>query len=108
MCRMSATFPYFAAQVDSTPSGAVVRLEGELDVATCDELLSAVESVEEQDSIAIDLGGLTFIDSSGISAFLRCLQRVSDAGRRLVFTSPSPQVARTLRLVGVDTVLPMA
>ena len=42
-----------------------------------------------------------FIDSTAIAAVLRSNSELMGAGRRLVLCVPSPQVRRTLELVGL-------
>ena len=53
----------------------------------------------------VDLRGLTFIDSSGVSGLLSAARRAREAGERLVCV-PGPQpIQRIFELTGVDTVL---
>src|SRR6185295_2961071 len=53
----------------------------------------------------IDLRGLTFIDSSGVSGVLGAARRSRDAGGRLVCVPGPPSIRRVFELTGVDTVV---
>jgi anti-sigma B factor antagonist len=79
------------------------RLSGELDLSGVEVLLSAVEHAAATDGgLVFDLSELTFVDSSGISAFVR-MARQADGGA-LVLEAPLPQVQRVLDLVGLGGV----
>jgi anti-anti-sigma factor len=53
----------------------------------------------------VDLRGLTFIDSSGVSGVLAAARRARDAGSRLVCVPGPPSIRRVFELTGVDTVV---
>jgi anti-anti-sigma factor len=86
-----------------------IRLEGELDSATVpilkEELRSALDS--EAKTLVIDLERLSFIDSTGIEALVVAHRAADRDNHELVFRRPTGDVARTLVLVGLDTVLPI-
>jgi anti-anti-sigma factor len=76
------------------------RLIGELDLSGAEALLSAVEG-GNGDSLVFDLTELTFVDSSGISAFVRIAHDRME-GETLVLDGPRPEVKRVLDLVGLS------
>jgi anti-sigma B factor antagonist len=80
---------------------------GELDIASGPVLEHAVvQALEGQGGeFCLDLGGLTFMDSSGAKALLSARSRVESLGRRLVIVSPSGPVRRVLALVALEQVL---
>jgi anti-sigma B factor antagonist len=95
----------FDVDVDaSIPGQAVVRLRGELDVGSAPELSACLAALDEVD-VVVDMSGLTFMDSSGISALIEAYKRCSKGGLSFVLRSPSAQVANVLRITGVDQVL---
>ena len=55
-------------QIDSTDGG--LRLAGELDMATADELLDAIRGRSQEEPITLDFSGVTFMDSSGLRSLL--------------------------------------
>ena len=57
---------------------------------------------KQQGDLRLDLSELSFIDSSGIHAIVKVSKEMTGS-RRLLLASPSPTVARALRLVRVDT-----
>jgi anti-anti-sigma factor len=80
---------------------------GELDIASGPVLERAVaRALDGQGGeFHLDLGGLTFMDSSGAKALLSAHNRVESLGRRLVIVSPSGPVRRVLALMALEQVL---
>jgi anti-anti-sigma factor len=80
---------------------------GELDIASGPVLEHAVaRALDGQGGeFHLDLGGLTFMDSSGAEALLSAHNRVESLGRRLVIVSPSGPVRRVLALMALEQVL---
>jgi anti-sigma B factor antagonist len=94
---MATTF-----HVGSDGSESRLRLVGELDLGGVDVLLSAVEQAAASGGdLVLDLRDLTFLDSSGIGAFVRIARERGD-GRTLVLDAPRPEVRRVLDLVGLS------
>ena len=92
--------------VDSAQQGnaCIVKLRGELDLATAPpaeaEILAALMNGHRQ--VVVDMGELTFIDSTGISTLLRLEARSRPDPGRLVFRRGTAAVQRVLGLCGVD------
>ena len=97
--------PEFALTVSSDDGVRVVAVRGELDLDTMSELNAALAADEGLAATVIDLRGLTFIDSSGVSGVLAASRRARDAGSRLACVPGQPQIQRVFELTGVDTVL---
>jgi anti-sigma B factor antagonist len=76
----------------------VLRLRGELDIATCHLLDHEVEgSVAGAPSdLVVDLSATEFIDSCGLRALLRASQKCTDCGWRLRLIGVGGQVRRLL------------
>ncbi|MFF3617011.1 STAS domain-containing protein [Streptomyces sp. NPDC002580] len=53
----------------------------------------------------LDLGGVTFMDSSAISIRAFAHHHTTEAGGWLRMAAPTPPVQRVVRLVGLDTVI---
>lgn len=88
--------------VEQREGGCRVRVAGELDAATANDLESALaEAAATGDLIEVDLGGVTFIDSSGLRALLVSQQSAADAGGALVIGAMTPAVDRLLDLTGL-------
>ena len=95
--------------VRTLDDGERVRLfvEGELDVATVPRLNGALLSVEQNDhrSIVLDLGSLTFMDASGLTAILSSHHRAAAQGKAFTVESCRGIVARVFSLTGQEAVL---
>ncbi len=97
----------FSAEVQPEDGQVVVRLQGELDMATSpalDRALTAAVSVGGS-SVVVDLASLTFMDSTGIAVLLGGCRRAEEAGQTMVVRSPRRPVLKAFRLTGVDQIL---
>jgi anti-sigma B factor antagonist len=86
-----------------TESGAVVlALAGELDLATTPRLAAALaeDAVAGAARVVLDLGRLSFMDSTGLGLIVRADRELRDGGRALVLRNLQAQVSRLLQLSG--------
>ena len=98
--------PEFEVTVSTDDGVRVVAVRGELDLDTMGELNEALAADNGlQATTVVDLRGLTFIDSSGVSGVLSAARRARDAGARLVCVPGPPQIRRVFEMTGIDTVL---
>ena len=76
----SLTMPVFGLAVLPDRSSVLVRIEGELDLATAPRVGEAVQELREVgwDEIVLDLGAADFVDSTG----LRLLLEIQAQARR--------------------------
>ena len=91
-----------AVRVEVTPDGstAVVTLSGEIDAGERDDLLAVAASADVAGrAVAVDLAGVTFMDSTGIGFLLR-LRGVAAGRVRLL--APQPFVLGLLEVAAVD------
>jgi anti-anti-sigma factor len=88
---------------------AVVRVTGEVDVATCgllrDSLLRIVTG-EDFRGLVVNLAGVRFMDSAGIGVLVGVWRRVAATTAHLALAAPAPQVQRVLDTAGLTKVLP--
>ena len=87
------------------PGVTRVSLSGELDMLSASCLGDALAAARGNMAVILDLGQLTFMDSSGLHAILTARNRLSEAGCRLVILRGSHQVQRVFEVSGVDGVL---
>lgn len=82
-----------------------IKLSGELDHHAARELMDSIDRCIEQNLPAktfLDLGGLTFMDSSGIAVVMRAKRRMEAmAGTLLVINIPR-QAARVLEAASLE------
>jgi anti-sigma B factor antagonist len=83
----------------------VVRIAGELDLATAPTIWAALEeALAGGDELVLDLSDVTFIDSSGLSVLVRAFQVLGSSGT-LTVRSPNPQARRLFELARVDSII---
>lgn len=83
--------------------GTVIAASGDLDFGTVARFRHCVEQVLQSppDVLYIDMGLVTFLDSSGMGALIQAHKQAARAGTRLTVQHPSEPVLRTLRLAGL-------
>ena len=94
---------------EASPQALRVLAEGEVDIASVDELTAALLAAEQTDvpQIVLDLSGVTFLDSAGVLMLLQANTRSRAKGERLrVLTSPA--VDRVIDLCQLRDKLPLS
>jgi anti-anti-sigma factor len=88
----------------------ILYARGELDLDTAPRLLAEVERrlAGGARGIVIDLGALTFIDSTGLGTLVGCWRRAERTNATFQLVNPTPDVAMTLEITGLDRILPVA
>ena len=56
-------------------------------------------------ALAVNLSGVTFLDSSGIGSIVRCHKAMKERGCVLCFFAPPKMVKQTLKMVSLDKVI---
>jgi anti-sigma B factor antagonist len=84
----------------------VVRVTGEFDVAAADRFRAASEC-QDSELVVVDLRGVTFLDSSGLSELIALLRRVESRGMRLAILRPVGKADRLFQMTGIDGHLPL-
>lgn len=89
-----------------TPTGPVLRVAGELDYAQAAVLREQVDGLvlSADQCLVIDLSGLEFCDSTGITALLAARQHAQAAGAGIVLAGVPANTLRVLAIVGLDQV----
>ncbi|MFD9571967.1 STAS domain-containing protein [Streptomyces sp. NPDC059982] len=87
---------------------ALTRITGELDIATAPHLRAQALALIEQGHrhLILDLGAVTFCDSSGFNALVGILRCAKTVGGSLVLAAVPDRLARLLDLTGLSTLLP--
>ncbi|MEV6607179.1 anti-sigma factor antagonist [Kutzneria sp. NPDC051319] len=85
---------------------AVVHLFGELDLATVEQVEQAVTAAaEDVSALILDLEGLSFLASTGLSLLARWSQRAEEESFGLRIVAARRQALRPLQITGLDSVL---
>ncbi|MGV9289113.1 STAS domain-containing protein [Streptomyces sp. NPDC003719] len=89
-----------------TSSGPfVLEVAGELDHHTSHRLSQAVAEAEFDDNgVIIDLSGLSYCDSTGITVLIGAYQRSQATGSPLSLAGVNPDQMRVFSVVGLDQV----
>jgi anti-anti-sigma factor len=94
---------HLQVEVHSEPDRIVLRLLGELDLASAPLLQGAIERAEADAAtqIVLDLDDLAFIDSTGLRIILAAHERFQERGQMLALTRGSQQVQRLMSITRV-------
>ncbi|WP_027345091.1 STAS domain-containing protein [Hamadaea tsunoensis] len=89
----------------ATEAGAygVLAVTGDLDLVTAPQLTRAAGELiaAGRRDVVIDASGLSFCDSSGITAFVAIATRLEDSGGRLAIAGATAIVRRILEISGL-------
>jgi anti-sigma B factor antagonist len=83
----------------------ILAVEGEIHVSTAPEF-SAMLSATVDDgctSLVLDLTGVMFIDSTGLSVLLNALRQVTHTGGQMAVVCSNPTVLRLFEITRLDT-----
>ena len=88
----------------SRPACTIVRLEGELDIATVPALRVRLLGVLSPGVrlLIIDLSGVSFCDVAGLAVLIGTQRRATARGIVVRLAAPGPQLAKLLRITGLD------
>ena len=88
---------------------AVVSVYGELDVATAPDLKERLVDLvnEGRSRIVLDLGGVDFLDSTGLGMIVSALKRARTHGGDLRLVCTESRIARLFEITGLDKALPL-
>src|SRR5687768_469288 len=83
---------------------AIVSIVGEVDPHTAPELETQFDSLlkgAELSTLVLDLGSLTFIDSSGLRVLVQALKKLEDRNGQLVLRNPNAVTRRLFDVTGL-------
>jgi anti-sigma B factor antagonist len=92
--------PELVISVNALEDECVVTAVGEVDMASAPRLDDALAAV--QGRVVVDLAGVTFLESMGISVLVRAHNRLREEGGRLTIRNPHENVRFVLKVVGLS------
>jgi anti-sigma B factor antagonist len=89
------------------PSGLVLAVNGEIDIATAPALRDRLDGAIEagQRRLVIDLSAITFLDSVALATILHAKQRLSEDGMMAIVVDPSSYAMLVFESCGLPQVL---
>ena len=96
----------FSTAVRKEHGHIVVELRGEVDEHTAPALRRTLAELAAQDgaTMTLDLGPMTFIDSTGLGVLVGALKRSRALGGEVILKDPSPATLKVLELTGLHNV----
>lgn len=84
----------------------VVSIKGEVDLYTAPTLKEQIADLvaSGKTSLAVDLAGVEFMDSTGLGVLIGGLKRCKEAGGSLDLVAPREPVVKVLSITGLDKV----
>jgi anti-sigma B factor antagonist len=103
--------PQLDAAISTVQAGErayVVSVTGELDLYSTPLLIAELDALApDGPEIVLDLGEVTFIDSTGLGAILLTVRRLRETGGDMALVCANPTTLKLLTMVGVDRVVPV-
>ena len=97
----------FGVEAERRDDGmGIVRLTGEVDMYTAPQLKQAMLGLIDGGAakVVIDLGGVTFIDSTALGVLIGGVRRLRAAGGAMALVVATRPVDRVLSITGLDHV----
>lgn len=93
--------------VTANGSGAVVKLDGEMDMLSAPKFVQALDALFASNTyqITVDCEDLSFMDSSGIGALIAAHKRITEESGSITLTHPCDQVLKVLAIIKIDELL---
>ncbi|MFG2308685.1 STAS domain-containing protein [Streptomyces sp. NPDC048566] len=89
-------------------AGSVIELTGELDFHSADQVRAQLAGLvlPPGGQLVLDLGGITFCDSTGITVLIAARNCALATGAGIALAAVPKAVSRVFRMVGLDQVFP--
>lgn len=98
----------FSTSVERRAGAAIVRLEGDLDIASEPQATADLEhALDGADVLVADLRDLSFIDSTGVRVLLTVELLARERGARFGVARGDGMVARLLEVTRIDQRFPV-
>ena len=103
---MDQSFKIEDIEIDAVP---LVRVSGEIDVATAPPLRDRLQSLTTsgRSSVVVDLLGVTFLDSTALGVLVGALKRCREAGGDLPLVIAEQRILKVFEITGLTGVFPI-
>jgi anti-sigma B factor antagonist len=84
-----------------------IAIHGDIDIVTAPQLWEHLSAAipDATHRLVLDLRATTFIDSIGLTVFVRAFKRLRHQGTEFVLRSPKPNARQILNVSGLDRVM---
>jgi anti-sigma B factor antagonist len=88
--------------VDRRPDDTVVTLEGDLDRASCEGFIAAMDELQPITTrVTFDASNLNYVDSTGLRLLLQINRQLEERGGELVLRRPARSLTRLLEITNL-------
>jgi anti-sigma B factor antagonist len=96
----------FSVRQDQRGQLPVLRVQGEVDIYTAPRLKEAAVAALEggSTSLAFDLSGVEFLDSTGLQVLMSAKKRTAERGGDVYLVGVGGQVRRVFNLLSLDRI----
>ena len=94
-----------SAKIEYKQNKLVVMLDGEIDHHTASLIRMGIDDAilkKRPDMLILDLGGVTFMDSSGIGLVMGRYKLMKTIGGKITVQNLSPSAYRVMKLAGLE------
>jgi len=103
--QVSPVVPHFELDAERTADGVdIVNVRGEIHLTTAPSFRERLEAIIESGdaTIVLDLTGVEFIDSTGLSVLLSGLRLVNQRNGHMALVLKNPTVKRLFQITSLD------
>lgn len=82
-------------------------MAGEIDLSSAPSLRARIEELVHLGTqrLVVDLRGVGFMDSSGLSVLVACMKRMRESGGELAIACPNGSILKVFTVTGLDRLL---
>ena len=84
---------------------SVAKLTGKLSMETVGMFLKELRTVQAE-KLVLDMGGLSFVDSSGVGALVQMFVHCRGKSQKFVLAAMTPQSVAVMQVAGLNKLLP--
>ena len=94
--------------INAASGDLIVKLSGEMDALGCSQIRAELEEIannEDHNNVALDLGQVSFLDSSGIGFIVFLFKRLKTQNRVLEVIGVQGQPQELMELLRIDSAI---
>lgn len=88
--------------IEESGGTVLISAAGAIDLESAPRLLGALDMIDPERHVVLDMAGVDFMDSTGLSIIIRQSIRKRESGGSLLIRHPSPTVRRLLEFCCLD------